>query len=372
MRILRQSGAGLVRQLGLALLLSAYTTLHVGGVVDYFVRVQTKGELKEAWRAATQAKLRPFILGGGSNVLVKDGLLERFVIKVELSGISYQEGEEGLVFVTAAAGVSWDELVAATVEKGLSGLENLSGIPGTVGAAPVQNINAYGATVSEVIKTVEVFDGKYDHFQTLQNEECHFGYRDSIFKQTEHQSKVITAVTFTLKKTSALNVTYRSSSQSLERYLKEHTIVTPTTADMRQAVLMVRSNIGMLAGQFRSAGSFFKNTVVSREVFNTIESIVERDFAEASKQMSPWHWPMPSGEEKIATAFLLECSPYNKNTYGIQRFRGVVGLSPLHSLSVVTEEGATADDVTAFVDEVKNAVRDIFAVDLYTEVDYIY
>ena len=105
--------------------LSAYTTLHVGGVVDYFVRVQTKGELKEAWRAATQAKLRPFILGGGSNVLVKDGLLERFVIKVELSGISYQEGEEGLVFVTAAAGVSWDELVAATVEKGLSGLENL-------------------------------------------------------------------------------------------------------------------------------------------------------------------------------------------------------------------------------------------------------
>ena len=351
--------------------LAPYTTLHVGGVVDYFVKVKSKAELQTAWRAATQANLRPFILGGGSNVLVKDGVLERFVIKIELTGISYQEGEEGLVLVTAAAGVSWDELVAATVGEGLSGLENLSGIPGTVGAAPVQNINAYGATVSEVIKTVEVFDGEHDHFRTLQNEACHFGYRDSIFKQTEHQLKVITAVTFALKKTSALNVTYRSSSQSLERYLKEHTIATPTTADVRQAVLSVRSTIGMLASQFRSAGSFFKNTIVSREVFTIIEEIVGRDFTEVSKQMSPWHWPLPNGEEKIATAFLLECSPYNKNTYGIQRYNGVVGLSPLHSLSVVTEEGATASDVTAFVDEVKNAVRNIFAVDLLTEVDYI-
>ena len=351
--------------------LDAYTTLHIGGVADYFVVVRSEGELRDAWRAARDSDRRPFVLGGGSNVLIADGALPLFVIKNELAGIAYEEEHEGRVLVTAAAGVGWDELVAATVARGFSGLENLSGIPGTVGAAPVQNINAYGATVAEVIDSVTVYDGGSDSTFTLSSSACEFGYRDSVFKREVNAAWVVTAVTFRLVAAMHINVTYRSSSQSIGRYLTEHSIDAPTSADIRAAILHLRSNIGMLAGQYRSAGSFFKNTIVDVATFTRISEIVERDFATLGTQNAPWHWSLPEGREKIATAFLLECSPYNKNTYGIQRFNGVVGLSPLHSLSIVTEDGATTNDVVTFVEEIKTAVKNIFAVDLATEVDYI-
>jgi UDP-N-acetylmuramate dehydrogenase len=293
------------------------------------------------------------------------------VIKNELRGISYEQASEDVVRVTAAAGERWDEFVALTVEQGLHGLENLSGIPGTVGAAPVQNINAYGASVAEVIVAAEVYDGEIDEIKTISNEQCQFGYRDSIFKRTTGKHLVVTAVTFELTRAAHTNTSYRSSSQSIEKYLAEKNITTPTPHEVREAVLHVRSNIGMLEGQFRSAGSFFKNTIVSRETFAAVLHIVEKEYADISARLSPWHWTLPTGEEKIATAFLLECSPYNKATYGSKRFRGIVGLSPRHSLSVVTEEGATTTDVLEFVSTVQESVKNIFSVSIETEVDYI-
>ncbi len=285
--------------------------------------------------------------------------------------MSFADTADGRVRVTAAAGEEWDVLAATTVAQGLSGLENLSGIPGTVGASPVQNINAYGAAVADVIDSVEVYDGEADTVRVLSASECHFGYRDSIFKQPGGKSLVVTSVTFLLKKAAAINVSYRSSSQSIEKYLLEKNITTPTVTDVRDAVLYVRSNIGMLLGQFRSAGSFFKNTVVSAQQFEIIEAVVAKEFAHISERLSPWYWNLPTGDIKIATAFLLECSPYNKNTYGTKRFKDVVGISPLHSLSIVTFEGATADDVKDFVLEIKTAVKNIFSVMLETEVDFI-
>lgn len=351
--------------------LAPYTTLQVGGVADYFVVVRDVEEVREALRFAQQIATPTFILGSGSNVLIDDGPLHRVVIKNEIKGISYESGVSGMVLVIAGAGESWDALVAETVSRGLSGLENLSGIPGTVGAAPVQNINAYGAAVADVIEVVEVYDGETDEFKTLSAAECRFGYRDSIFKQPDGKHLIVLNVTFRVAAESTVNLSYRSASQSVERFLAEKNITTPTVADVREAVLHVRSNIGMLLGQFNSAGSFFKNTVVSAAVFKTIEEIVERDFGVISERLTPWHWPLPTGEEKIATAFLLECSPYNKTTYGSKRFNGVVGLSPKHSLSIVTEPGATTSDVGAFVEEIKKSVADIFMVTLETEVDYI-
>jgi UDP-N-acetylmuramate dehydrogenase len=351
--------------------LAEYTTLKVGGVADCFVVVKTVDEVKEAGRQAELAALPLFVLGGGSNVLIADGRLNMFVIKNEILGITYTPHADGTVRVTAGAGESWDALVEATVAKGLSGLQNLSGIPGTVGASPVQNINAYGATVADVIESVEVYDAGSDTLKTLGVAQCQFGYRDSIFKRPEGKSLIVLSVTFILTPTTEINISYRSSSQSIEKYLSEKNITTPTVGDVREAVLHVRSNIGMLLGQFRSAGSFFKNTIVSAQQFLLIEEIVNRDFAETGARLTPWHWPLKGGEEKIATAFLLECSPYNKNTYGIKRFRDVVGISPRHSLSVVTEDGATASDVIQFVEEIKSSVKNIFGVTLETEVDYI-
>ena len=351
--------------------LAPYTTLKVGGVARNFVVVRDTKEVRAAYRQAPPTAMPPFILGAGSNVLISEGSLKRLVIKNEIKGISFEESIDGTVMVRAGAGAGWDELVETVVNRGLSGLENLSGIPGTVGAAPVQNINAYGATVADVITSVEVYDGVTDTYKTLSAAECHFGYRDSIFKQTDGKSLIVLFVTFKLTKSATVNISYRSSSQSIERYLSEKNITTPTAADVRTAVLQARSNIGMLLGQFRSAGSFFKNTVVSAKQFELVEAIVSKDFTDISERLTPWHWSLPTGEEKIATAFLLECSPYNKHTYGIKRFREVVGISPLHSLSIVTFAGATATDVQEFVEEIKHSIKSIFGVTLETEVDYI-
>ena len=350
--------------------LHQYTTLHVGGVADYYARVTNLAELKEAIHFAKQAEVPIFILGGGSNVLISDNGFSGLVIKMEIAGISFNS-QDNEVLATAGAGESWDALVAVTVMQGLSGLENLSGIPGTVGAAPVQNINAYGVSVADTIRFVEVYDTTTDTIKTLTNAECQFGYRDSILKRVTGKHLVVTAVTFALVKESEINVSYASASQSIKKYLQEKNCTTPTVIDVREAILHVRHNIGMLLGQYRSAGSFFKNTIVTAEEFLTIEEIVQRDFKEVSDKLAPWHWLMPDGRVKIATAFLFECSPYNKNTYGNKRFNDVVGLSPKHSLSIVTEEGARAKDVEEFAEKIIASVKNIFGVTIETEVDYI-
>lgn len=351
--------------------LAQYTTLHVGGVADYFVTVSTMKELREAWHFARVHSVPVIMLGGGSNVLIAEGEIHNLVIKNELRGIQFDQDGSDRVLVTAAAGEPWDSFVAKTTEQGLSGLENLSGIPGTVGASPVQNINAYGVSVADTIVSVEVYDGILDEVRVLKTNECTFGYRDSLFKKSQNKHLVVTAVTFALSLAPITNLTYRSSSQSVERYLQEKNITTPQSKDVREAILHVRHNIGMLEGQFRSAGSFFKNTIVTKNQFAHITEIVTRDYFETSEKLSPWYWHLPTGEVKIATAFLLECSPFNKHTYGNKRFNGVVGMSPLHSLSVVTEEGATATDVLAFVDLIKESIKKVFEVELQVEVDFI-
>lgn len=352
--------------------LAAYTTLQVGGVADHFFRLSKEEELVEIAAYAETRHLPVSVIGGGSNVLVSDGPLHRLIVKNELKGITSVADEmTGEVLITAAAGEKWDNFVARLIEQGLAGLENLSGIPGAVGAAPIQNINAYGAQVADVIESVRVFDVGTKNFRTLSKAECSFGYRDSVFKSPAGASLIVTAVTFRLAPAGAANLTYRSASQSIERYLKEQGIESPTLSDIRSAILHVRGNIGMLEGQFRSAGSFFKNTIVSSDDFTRIEAIVKEQFIELDEKLSPWNWPLQTGEVKVSTAFLMECSPYNKRTYGEKRWHDVVGLSPRHSLSVVTEEGATAVEVQAFVSEIISEIKNIFGVTIETEVNFI-
>lgn len=349
-------------------LLSAYTTLKVGGIADYFVKVNTEKELEEALRFAEQTTTPPLILGGGSNILISDDGYKGLVILNRIKGIAYEENVDDIL-VTAAAGETWDDFVAYTVEKGWSGLENLSGIPGTVGASPIQNINAYGASVSDVIESVIVFDNGLKKKKKLSAEECVFGYRDSIFKKPAGKNLIVTSVTYRLASTVKTNLSYRSSSQSVQKYLAEQSINNPTVSDVRKAILYVRNNIGMLPGQFRSAGSFFKNTIVTKEEFEKIEQKVIKEFPEQNKNLSPWNWPLENGV-KISTAFLMECSPYNKTSYGERRKDGV-GISPKHSLSIVTESGATATGVHKFVKEIKKSIQDIFEIEIETEVNMV-
>jgi UDP-N-acetylmuramate dehydrogenase len=350
--------------------LAPFTTLGVGGTAKYFYRLEDKKELKSLTKAFKESGLPGFFLGGGSNVLIKDGELDRFVVKNELKGVEFTDCGE-YVKVKAGAGEDWDELVAMCVDKELGGLENLSGIPGSVGASPIQNINAYGATVADTIESVEVFDFESEEEKTLSKEECRFAYRDSIFKKPEGKNLLVTAVNFCLKKSIDVNLEYKSSSQSVKKYLEEKNINTPTLKDVREAVLFVRKRIGMVEGCYRSAGSFFKNTILSKDDFARVKALVERDFSELNEKMSPWNWELADERVKVSTAFLMECSPYNKATFGTKRYKDVVGISPLHSLSIVTEEGATAKDVSEFVKMIKDSVREIFQIEIETEVCYV-
>lgn len=351
--------------------LASYTTLAVGGKAAYFFHLTDEMQLPELVVFAAARQVPITVLGGGSNVLIADGILRRLFLRNELKGMERSVTADGVVHYTVAAGESWDAFVEQTVMEGLTGLENLSGIPGTVGAAPIQNINAYGAQVADVIESVRVFDTATGTYRVLDNMACRFAYRDSVFKAPVGASFIVTAVTFALAPAGAANLSYRSASQSIARYLAEQQITTPTVQDVRAAILHVRGTIGMLQGQFRSAGSFFKNTIVNAETFAKVEAIVLEKFATQHAQFSPWYWELPDGQVKISTAFLMECSPYNKSTYGEKRWHEVVGLSPRHSLSVVTEVGATASEVQTFVAEIIAAIESIFSVTIETEVNVI-
>ena len=289
--------------------LDQYTTLRVGGVAQYFVEVSHSDELVSVLGfAQQQTSVAPLILGGGSNVLIADDGYSGLVIRMSTRGVAVEATTDSTIRVTAQAGEPWDDFVAYTVSRGWSGLENLSGIPGTVGASPVQNINAYGASVADTITSVEVFDMKAGVKKTLSQKECRFGYRDSIFKHAEGKDYIVLSVTFHLQPAATINLSYRSSSQSIARYIADRQIEIPTVLDIRQAVLYARENIGMLEGQFRSAGSFFKNTIVSHKEFEKIDQIVSEQFSELGTKMSPWNWEFPSGDVKISSAFLMECS----------------------------------------------------------------
>ncbi|MFT7644504.1 MAG: UDP-N-acetylmuramate dehydrogenase [Candidatus Paceibacteria bacterium] len=352
--------------------LAEYTTLKVGGVARYFAKLTDATDLPLMVEFAESKGVPILVLGCGSNVLIADGELSLLVIKNELMGMSFKTAENGETLVTAAAGEGWDSFVSMVIERGLAGLENLSGIPGTIGAAPIQNINAYGTSVAEIVESVRVFDVAAKQSRTLTAEECEFGYRDSLFKQSAGANLIVTEVTFRLTSAAAgINLSYRSSSQSIKKFLLEKNISDPTLADVRQVVLSVRKNIGMVDGCFCSAGSFFKNTILNAKEFSHLEGVVARNFSKVSEKLSPWHWSLPDGTIKVSTAFLMECTAYNKRTYGKKRCQGVVGLSPLHSLSIVTEEGATTVDVQDFASLIVREVEENFGITIESEVNFI-
>lgn len=187
--------------------LKELTTFKTGGEARYFCSVETEDELIEAIGFSKKNKIPFFILGGGSNILVSDKGFLGIVIKIEIKGIKYEENDSKVKAIVGA-GENWDDFVADTVDKGYYGLENLSLIPGTVGASPVQNIGAYGSEVKDTIESVYVLDVKEDQYLTFNNKECEFAYRDSIFKHEKNRYIVI-SVTFNLQKDGKLNLTYK-------------------------------------------------------------------------------------------------------------------------------------------------------------------
>ncbi|HEY0908370.1 MAG TPA: UDP-N-acetylmuramate dehydrogenase [Candidatus Paceibacterota bacterium] len=247
--------------------LSQFTTLKIGGPARYFCAVTSEAELEEALAFAKSKSVRIFILGGGSNVLVGDPGFNGLVIKMEMKGIEFEKSTDGKsVLVTVAAGEAWDDLVAKTVEKGAWGLENLSLIPGTVGAAPVQNIGAYGTEVMNVIESVRAIDTESGAARVFSNAECGFTYRDSIFKRAEYKKYVIVSVSFSLSLSPAPNFRYKD----IKEYFAAKKIASPTQLDIRNAVIEVRTAKFPNLGEVGTAGSFWKNPIIPRAQFESL------------------------------------------------------------------------------------------------------
>lgn len=240
--------------------LSKYTTLRVGGPARYFFVAQMLDDIRRAALFAEEKNLPLFVLGGGSNILFSDEGFPGVVVKNELKGIVYDSDDRGIV-VHANGGVEWDTLVANAVSRGLWGLENLSGIPGTVGAVPIQNIGAYGMEAKDTIMSVDVYDTGEKRMRRFTNEECAFAYRDSMFKQSNLGRFIITKVAFRLSQEGVPNVSYADLVESFANNIPVH------PEEIRKAVLAIRAWKIPNPNDTANAGSFFKNPIVSEDIF---------------------------------------------------------------------------------------------------------
>lgn len=323
--------------------LASLTTLRVGGAARYVRTCESVDEVRAALAFAREMRLPYYVLGGGSNVLASDEGYAGVVIRPALRGIKFtDDGERTLV--AAGAGESWDALVDAAVERGLWGIENLAGIPGTVGAAPVQNIGAYGAELADTLVSVDAYNAEADEHATLLREECGLGYRESRFKQEPHL--IILHVTLSLANRGAPNLTYKDLASRPDR----DSLATP--ADVARVVREIRSRKFPSLDEYGTAGSFFKNAIVSEDAY---EALVVR-----YPGMPGYAVP---GGRKLSTAWMLDT---------ILALRGYrkehAWLYDKQPLVVVADDGATAEEVDALAKDVETRVHEATGITLEREV----
>lgn len=329
--------------------LQDYSTFHIGGPAESFVRVGSEDALREAIRFAQERNMPWSVIGEGSNILFADEGVHGLIIKNEIKDIDWKD-EDDQVIVRVGAGMHFDDLVALCVEKGLWGLENLSGIPGSVGATPVQNVGAYGVEVSSLIQSVEIYDSSTDSVMELSARDCDFGYRDSRFKRPAGEGQVILHVTFRLARHAPPKLEYRDLAVAFKNVPEEGVELN----DIRTAVLGIR------AGKFPdwqiigTAGSFFKNPIISSDHFKKLQETYPE---------LPGH-PY-GGSVKIALGWVLD------RVCGVRGVReGLVRAFEHQALVIVAERGARASDVASFAEMIASRVYDATNIKVEWEVTY--
>ncbi|TYL46330.1 UDP-N-acetylmuramate dehydrogenase [Nocardioides sp. BGMRC 2183] len=336
--------------------LAAHTTLRLGGPVGRFVRAAAPAEIVAAVRAEDEAEQPVLVLGGGSNLVVADAGFSGTVVALTppAEPVRVEAGSHpGRVQVTVAAGVEWDALVAQAVAEGWVGIEALSGIPGTVGATPVQNVGAYGQEVAQTISAVRVWDRRERRELTVANDACGFGYRSSRFKAERYDDAggrhTVLAVTFTFARgTTSAPVAYTELARTLGIELG----ATAPAAEVRAAVLGLRAGKGMVLDpgdhDTWSAGSFFTNPIVAPE---------------ALPAGAP-SYPQPDGTVKTSAAWLIDRAGFAK---GYRVESGRAGLSTKHTLALTNRGAASAEDLLALAREIRDGVRARFGITLVNE-----
>jgi UDP-N-acetylmuramate dehydrogenase len=337
--------------------LAPATTLKVGGPTRFYTEATGIADVQEAVAFAEARQAPLFVLGGGSNLVVSDAGWPGMVLKIRIPGIAQLAGqnEEGKILFQVGAGESWDRFVSHAVVAHCSGVECLSGIPGSVGGTPVQNVGAYGQEVSETIASVEVFDLRDGQLRELCNEACGFSYRSSIFNTTERGRFIILRVTYAL----AAGGLPRISYADLKRHF-EGRETTPNLAETREAVRHIRALKGMLIvpgdPDCQSAGSFFKNPVLSAEQHEALKRRA------AARGLTVPSYPALESRKKVSAAWLVERSGFMKG-HGF----GHVGISSKHALAIINRGGATAAEVISLKEQIQQRVDEIFGVQLEPE-----
>jgi UDP-N-acetylmuramate dehydrogenase len=335
--------------------LAPLTTIGIGGPARYFARAPTVDDIRAGIAWARDHDQPLFILGGGSNLLIADSGFPGLVLHVDLRGIVV-ESEDEYATVKVAAAEPWDAFVAMTVAKAWAGVECLSGIPGSTGATPIQNVGAYGQDVSETIIRVEVLDRTTDLVRTFTNWDCRFGYRSSLFKNIERDRYVVLNVTFRFKRGGAASVRY----PELRRYLEERNQALEDLRTVRDAVIAIRKRKGMVIDpadpDTRSDGSFFMNPVLTASEFDEFRTRSEG---------AP-NFPDGLGSVKLSAAWLIEQAGFRKGYV-----HGNVGLSAKHTLAIINRGGGTAREVRELVTMIQERVREKFGVELHPEPNFI-
>src|SRR5215469_9132826 len=333
--------------------LAPLTTLQIGGPARFFVEARTIDEVQETVRVSHARGLRLFVLGGGSNLVISDAGWPGLVLKVGILGINHVHGH-GRVIFEASAGEEWDRFVGLVVTHHCAGTECLSGIPGSVGGTPVQNVGAYGQEVAETIDTVVALNVESGKEEEFEKSDCGFGYRSSIFNTSARGRYVILRVTYALAHDGHPRLAYADLQKHFAGQAE------PTLAEVRKAVRQIRASKGMLLTpgdpDARSAGSFFKNPVLTENEFESLK----RKASERGLDIP--NYPALAARRKVSAAWLVEQSGFAKG-YG----NGHVGISRKHALAIVNHGGATAAEVVELKNKIQATVEQQWEIKLEPE-----
>lgn len=328
--------------------LAQYTTMRLGGNARFMTILTSPEQLPPLFQNAANQQLPIYILGSGSNTIVHDEGFNGIVIRNQIKGFEVTEDSPTTTTIKIGAGEIWDEAVQKTIELGLTGVEAMSAIPGTVGAAPVQNIGAYGQELSDVFVSLEAYDSMTGSFVTLESEHCQFSYRHSIFRGDSAGRYVITSVTLRLFKGSPQPPFYAA----LQEYLDANSITIFTPQIIRDAVMKIRADKLPDPAQKPNSGSFFKNSIIEEWQLNELR----KDYPDLPA------YEMPGNTYKIPSGWLID-----KLGFKGQLLDGGIRINPMNALVLINESAKSYADLVTARNQIIAAVRDTFRINLEQE-----
>lgn len=330
--------------------LQPYNTLNISAKAKLFVSIESEEQLKTILNSPAVEDERVFVLGGGSNILFADDF-DGLIIHMNIKGREVVRKTDEHIRLRVGAGENWHDLVRYCVDNGWGGIENLSLIPGLVGAAPIQNIGAYGAELKDVFESLDALEINGGKKLTFNKEECRFGYRDSIFKNELKGKLIVTAVELKLSKNPEVNTSYGA----IQTRLEEKGITDPGIRDISDTVIEIRNSKLPNPADIGNAGSFFKNPVVSRKTYGKLQ----QEYPEIPG------YPVDDNRVKVPAGWLIEETGWKGKVVGN------TGTYKQQALVIVNHGGASGNEILELAKEIRKSVKEEFGIELVPEVNII-